>query len=374
MTDQVEYDLPFGPLGDLVHRLVVRNQLRHIFDYRAAVLATVLQVPEHALTGRTVAVAGGTGFVGGAIASEFHRRGHRVVVLSHRGEAARGSLPDAIAIRSADVSDPESIAPALADVDALVIALAFPNAPMESPRKGLTFEAVDADGTENLVRAAVDAGVRRLVYISGAGAAPDAERHWFRSKWRAEQAVRGSGIPFTIIRPTWIYGPRDVSLNRFLTFARFLPVVPMTNTGRQRLAPVFVGDVAGLAADAMDDGAAVGQTFELGGPETLTMREIIARALRATRLRRPIVPGPTRLLKLAATPMSLLPIPPLTPAAIDFINQPAVVDIEPLLARMPRRLTTLDEGLASYLRPGPNASRTLEIDGASVAGPATDDR
>ena len=104
------------------------------------------------------------------------------------------------------------------------------------------------------------------------------------------------------------------------------------------------------------------------------MREIIARALRATRLRRPILPGPTRLLKLAATPMSLLPTPPLTPAAIDFINQPAVVDIEPLLARMPRRLTTLDEGLASYLRSGPNASRTLEIDGASVAGPATDDR
>jgi len=245
---------------------------------------------------------------------------------------------------------------------------------MESPRKGLTFEAVDADGTENLVRAAVDAGVRRLVYISGAGAAPDAERHWFRAKWRAEQAVRGSGIAFTIIRPTWIYGPRDVSLNRFMTFARFLPVVPMTNTGRQRLAPVFVGDAADLAADAMDDAAAVGQTFELGGPETLTMREIIARALRANRLRRPILPGPTRLLKLAAAPMSLLPTPPLTPAAIDFINQPAVVDIEPLLARMPRRLTTLDEGLASYLRPGPEASRTLEIDGASVAGPARDDR
>ena len=115
------------------------------------------------------------------------------MVLSHRGEAARGSLPDAVAIRSADVSDPESMAPALVDVDALVIALAFPNAPMESPRKGLTFEAVDADGTENLVRAAVDAGVRRLVYISGAGAAPDAERHWFRAKWRAEQASEAAG-------------------------------------------------------------------------------------------------------------------------------------------------------------------------------------
>ena len=367
ITDEVEYELPFGPLGDLVHRLVVRNQLRHIFDYRAAVLATALQAPEVAPTGRLVAVAGGTGFVGGAIASELHRRGHRVVVLSHRGEAARGSLADAIEIRSADVSDPGSIAPALADVDGLVIALAFPNSPMESPRKGHTFDAVDAEGTEHLVRAAVGTGVRRLVYISGAGAAPDAERHWFRAKWRAEQSVRGSGIAFTIIRPTWIYGPRDVSLNRFMTFARFLPVVPMTNAGQQRLAPVFVDDAADLAADALDDPAAVDRVLELGGPETLTMRDIIGRALRIAGLRRPILPGPTPLLKLAAAPMSLLPTPPLTPAAIDFINQPATVDLGPLLTRMPRRLIGLDEGLRSYLRPGPDGRRTLEIDGQDAA-------
>ena len=367
ITDEVEYELPFGPLGDLVHRLVVRNQLRHIFDYRAAVLATALQAPEDAPTGRLVAVAGGTGFVGGAIASELHRRGHRVVVLSHRGEAARGSLADAIEIRSADVSDPGSIAPALADVDGLVIALAFPNSPMESPRKGHTFDAVDAEGTEHLVRAAVGTGVRRLVYISGAGAAPDAERHWFRAKWRAEQSVRGSGIAFTIIRPTWIYGPRDVSLNRFMTFARFLPVVPMTNAGQQRLAPVFVDDAADLAADALDDPAAIDRVLELGGPETLTMRDIIGRALRIAGLRRPILPGPTPLLKLAAAPMSLLPTPPLTPAAIDFINQPATVDLGPLLTRMPRRLIGLDEGLRSYLRPGTDGRRTLEIDGQDAA-------
>ena len=371
ITDEVEYELPFGPLGDLVHRLVVRNQLRHIFEYRAAVLATALQVPEDASTGRLVAVAGGTGFVGGAIASEFHRRGHRVVVLSHRGEAARGSLADAIEIRSADVSDqghsrqrsrtltgsssrsrsrihrwsrPERVTPST-----------------RSMRRGPSTSFVQRS-----------AGVRRLVYISGAGAAPDAERHWFRAKWRAEQSVRGSGIAFTIIRPTWIYGPRDVSLNRFMTFARFLPVVPMTNAGQQRLAPVFVDDAAGLAADALDDPAAVDRVLELGGPETLTMRDIIGTALRIAGLRRPILPGPTPLLKLAAAPMSLLPTPPLTPAAIDFINQPATVDLGPLLTRMPRRLTGLDEGLRSYLRPGPDGRRTLEIDGASVAGPATD--
>ncbi len=164
-------------------------------------------------------------------------------------------------------------------------------------------------------------------------------------------------MAWTIIRPTWIYGPRDVSLNRFVSFARRLPVVPMTNRGRQLLAPVFVEDVAKLAADSLVETAAAEQVFELGGPDTLQMRQIIGRALAIAGLRRPILPGPSPLLKLMAAPLALLPAPPLTPSAIDFINQPATVDVGPLLDRMPRRLTPLDEGLATYLdtRSGPGA-------------------
>jgi NADH dehydrogenase len=367
MTDEVEYELPLGPLGDIADRLVVRSELERIFGYRSAVLATALRAPASEPSGRTVAVAGGTGFVGGGIAAELHRRGHRVVVLSHRDESARGPLPDDVEIRTADVTDPATLEPALSGVDALVIALAFPNSPMESPRKGHTFEAVDARGTEHLVAAATAAGVERLVYISGAGAAPDAQRHWFRAKWRAEQAVRASGLTFTIIRPTWVFGPRDVSLNRFLGFARRLPFVPLTNTGGQRLAPVFIDDVARLAADALVEPAAQDQVFELGGPETMTMRDIVRRALHVAGVRRPILPGPTPLLKLAAWPLSFLPTPPLTPSAVDFINQPATVDLAPLLERMPRRLTPFEEALATYLGEDPEGRRTLAFDGESVS-------
>jgi NADH dehydrogenase len=314
-------------------------------------------------TGRTVAVAGGTGFVGGAIALELHRRGDRVIVLSHHGEPARGGLPDGVEISRADVQTGDGLVEALRGADALVIALAFENSPMEAPRRHRTFMEVDAAGTERLVAAAREAGVGRLAYLSGAGAAPDAKRHWFRAKWRAEEAIRGSGLTWTIIRPTWIYGPRDVSLNRFVGFARRLPIVPMTNTGRQLLAPVFVDDAANLVADSLVADEAAGQVFELGGPETLTMRQIIATALRVAGLRRPILPGPTPLLKLAAVPLRLLPEPPLTPDAVDFINQPATVDNAPLLARMPRRLTPLDEGLRTYLAPD-GGGTTIAFDGA----------
>ena len=350
VDDVITYELPLGPLGDALHDRLVRPALERIFAYRATAIAQVFQAAA-APSGRVVAVAGGSGFVGGAIAAELHRRGDHVVILSRQAPAAaRGPLPDGVEVRPADVTSGASLAEALRGVDALVISLAFKNSPMEQPRQGRTFMGVDAAGTERLVAAAREAGVRRLVYLSGAGAAPDARRVWFRAKARAESAVRASGLPFTIIRPTWVYGPRDVALNRFIGFARALPVVPLTNLGRQPMAPVFIADVATLAADSLTSEAAVDQVFELGGPETMPMKEVVRRAIDAAGVRRPIMPGPAALLKLLAIPLSWLPDPILTPSAVDFINQPATVDNGPLLERMPRRLTPLHEGLATYLR------------------------
>jgi uncharacterized protein YbjT (DUF2867 family) len=144
-----------------------------------------------------------------------------------------------------------------------------------------------------------------------------------------------------------------------------LPFVPLTNTGRQLLAPAFVEDAARLAADALVDPNAAGQAFDLGGPETMPFREVITRTLHVAGIRRAILPGPTPLLKLAAWPLQALPEPPLTPGAIDFVNQPAVVDTRPLLARMPRRLTPLEEALETYLAPG-SGPATIEIDGRRV--------
>ncbi|MEO8463042.1 MAG: NAD(P)H-binding protein [Chloroflexota bacterium] len=364
IDDHIEYELPLGPLGRLAHALVVKSQLASIFGFREIATRSIFEpapVIEPTAQRTTVAVAGGTGFVGSAIATELRRRGARVVVLSSRGEAARGQLSDDIEIRHANVRTGEGVETALAGVDQLVISLAFPGSPIERPRRGDTFVEVDAEGTERLVAAARAAGVGRLLYVSGAGAAANAERHWFRAKWRAEEAVRGSGITWSIVRPTWVFGPRDVSLNRFIGFARLLPFVPMTNFGGQKLAPIFLGDVAGIVADALASDAAADRVFEIGGPEVISMRQVIVRALRVAGIRRPILPAPAPLMKLIAWPMQLLPSPPLTPDAVDFINQPATVDTAPLLAALPRRLTTLEEGLATYLGPSAPGSASISF-------------
>jgi NADH dehydrogenase len=367
MDDTVDYEMRFGVLGELAHRWLVRTQLEHIFRSRATAIASIFEPAgtEAGAVPGTVAVAGGTGFVGSEIVRELRRRGRRVVAISARGEAARGQLPDDVVIRTADVRDPDALSAALSGIDKLVVALAFPGSPVEQPGKGYTFLEVDTRGTQRLIDAGRRSGVRRLVYLSGAGASHDARRHWFRAKAVAEDAVRDSGMAWTILRPTWVYGPGDVSLNRFLAFARSLPFVPMTNLGRQLLAPVFVGDVAALAADALETDAAVERTFEVGGPETMSMRDVLHRAMAVAGLRRPLLPGPTPLIKLAAWPMRFLPNPPLSPAAVDFVNQPATVDVAPLLEAMPRTLTRLEDGLARYL--GARHGETATI-GADQAG------
>jgi NADH dehydrogenase len=348
VDDEVTYTLPLGPLGAIANALFVRPSLEQIFGFRRAAMEDLLPQRDVSATPMTVAVAGGSGFVGGAIAGELHRRGHRVVVLSHREESAGERLPDGIEIRHADVTTGVGLADALRDTDALVIALAFPNLPIEDARRGHTFEAVDAAGTERLVAAASTAGMKRLVYLSGVGAAPDADRHWFRAKWRAESAVRDGGIDFTIIRPTWVFGPRDDSLNRFIGFARTLPFVPLSNFGDQQMQPVYVQDVATLAADALVAEAARNETIEIGGPEVMSMREVIRRALRVARVDRPLLPAPAPIVKGVAAVLALLPGRLLTPDAIDFVNQPAVADNRMLFERMPRQLTSLEDGLRTY--------------------------
>jgi nucleoside-diphosphate-sugar epimerase len=132
--------------------------------------------------------------------------------------------------------------------------------------------------------------------------------------------------------------------------------------GRQLLAPVFVDDVGRLAADALVADHARFQVLELGGPETVSMREIVRRAINAAGLPRPILPGPTLLLKVVAAPLTLLPEPPLSLDAIDFINQPATVDLRALMALLPRRLTRFDEGVRTYL-PRDSGPGAVQIDG-----------
>ncbi|MCH8993364.1 MAG: NAD(P)H-binding protein [Chloroflexi bacterium] len=297
-----------------------------------------------------ILVTGGTGLVGAAAVRELARRGTPVAVLSRDASKVARRFPNlTIEARQGDVGDAASLRAAFAGVEAVINCVQFPNSPIENKRKGWTFEQVDYQGTVRQVEAANEAGVRRFVYVSGVGAAADAEKHWFVFKWRAEEAVRTSGMPYVIVRPTWVYGPEDASLNRFLGFARRLPFVPMFGDGKQLMQPLFIDDLGRLLVDALERSEAENQTFEAGGPERQSMDDVIKAALDVAGRRRPILHQPVALGKLLGTLLQLLPGPPLTSDAIDFITNEAVADNTALESAFAPKLTPLRVGLATYL-------------------------
>lgn len=294
-----------------------------------------------------VCVAGGTGLLGRAIVPALIDTGHEVAILS-RSDPSRDPVdPRATWVRG-DVTDPASLVSALRGMDAVVDAVQFPNSPVENPKKGYTFERIDLGGTKNLVDAAKAAGVPRFIGLSGAGAAEDARYHWLRFKWQEEQHIQASGLTWTIFRPSWIYGPRDVSLNRFLGFAKFLPFIPVIGNGKIRLNPLFVDDLAAHVAAAPGRPAAENRLFEIGGPDVLTMDEIIRTALRVRGKKRFLLHQPAALMKLVASVAQFAPGRPLTPDAIDFILMDPIADTASLREVFGLPLTPLAEALATY--------------------------
>ena len=300
-----------------------------------------------------ILVVGGTGFVGGAIVRELTRRGKDVAVLTRDRTRAEARSNGSVEYREGDVRDPSTLALAMTDVKVVIGSQQFPGSPMENPGKGHTFEEIDAIGTERLVEAAHAAEVERYVYLSGAGAARDAKYHWFRAKWRAEEAVRKSGMTYVILRPSWIYGPEDVSLNRFMKMSRFLPFVPLIGSAAtQQLQPVFIDDVAKIAAECVDTAATDNREFEIGGPDALSMTEIVRTALEVTGRRRFLLSTPAPVMKAVATVARHLPGPPLTPDAIDFIAGDAVCDPTVVQEVLGVKVRPLREALSTYLTSG----------------------
>lgn len=333
-----------------------------------------------------ILVSGATGFIGRAIVRHLLDAGHEVRAMSRSGAAAmqkyvadesgRQALAEGrLTFAQADVTKPETLLAAVDDVQIVVQAAQFTGAPVEDPARGLTYMAVDRNGTMNLLSAILQlygtpigaaqadtepimarfpSGAPRLIYMSGISVSADAQAPWDRAKWQAEEAFRGSGLTWTIVRSCWAYGPDDVALNRILGYSDCLPFVPIFGRGREPLTPVFVEDIGRLFALIVADlERSADTTFRLGGPDTVTLNEFIRLALRIMDRRRPILHIPKPLGKIQGAAMQLLPGRPLSPAAVDFVSQGGAVtdaDRAMLTERFPEfRTTPLGEGLGSYL-------------------------
>lgn len=311
---------------------------------------------------RIVAVAGGSGFIGRAIVRRLAAIPEmKVRVLTRDPEKARARLTDldAVEFLAADVNDPDRLAAVVAGADTIVNAVQFDGYPIENPARGLTFNRVDYGGTVALIAAAKASGVNRFIYISGAAADERSPNPAFRAKGRAERALRDSGLTYTILRPSLVYGPEDRVVNGIAKALRLTPVMVVPGSGRQLMRPLLVDDLAACVALAIG-GRGRNGIFEIGGRDVMSFDDLVRLVMEITGRRRPLVHVPEALLLIAGAIAERLPGALFSRDAVAFLVADNDCDIKPLTAEFGLALTSARDGLA-YLAQPVMASRGLGL-------------
>jgi uncharacterized protein YbjT (DUF2867 family) len=246
-----------------------------------------------------ILLTGGTGFVGGHVLRALRESGKPVRCLVRDPAKARvdGELVQG------DMTDADSLRRAAEGVETVVHLVAIRQGSDEK------FERIMAQGTRDLLAAAKEAGVGRFVHMSALGTSEESKDlvPYYRAKWEMEQAVEGSGIPYVIFRPSFVFGRDGGILPTFAKLARLTPVTPIIGSGRQQIQPIWADDVAAYFDKAIDLDAATNKTFELGGPDVVTWNEFWERLKKVRGIRRPSVHVPVGLMKVNALLTERLP-------------------------------------------------------------------
>jgi uncharacterized protein YbjT (DUF2867 family) len=204
---------------------------------------------------------------------------------------------------------------------------------------------------KNIVRAAKKMSIPRILYISGAGVEEGKTEPWFRAKLRAEKAIKNSGITYTIFRPSWIYGEHDKSLNRMIPMVRYSPFIFMLGKG-YRVQPIYIDDVGLIVSASIDSPKTYNQIYELGGPEALTIQEILHTVSLILNKKRIYIHVPKKLAGILFSILEKVPGVPVTRAALDFITMNVVIS-EKSQKKVENdynfQTTSLKKGLKKYL-------------------------
>src|SRR3981189_2433223 len=252
-----------------------------------------------------VTVFGGSGFVGRSVVRALCKRDYRVRVAVRRPELA-GHLQPLGKVGQVHAVQANLRYPASAEAGIPDSHVAINLVGILAEGGAQTFDAVQAAGAGAVAKAAIAVGAR-MVHVSAIGADENSPSRYARRQAAGEKAVLSAVPTATIMRPSVVFGPEDQFTNRFASLARISPVLPLIGGGVTKLQPVYVGDGATAVADAGDGKAKAGATYELGGPEVLTMREIMEIILTITERRRMLVSLPFGLAKLQALLLQFAP-------------------------------------------------------------------
>ncbi len=266
-----------------------------------------------------ILVTGGSGYVGSHLVRRLIESGKsiRVLVRDPQRASREGRLAGlSIEQVEGDVTEPASLDAAVAGASAVVHTVAIA---IEKGRG--SYEEINYQGTLNVLEAARTAGVRRFVNLSQLGADPEIPYRFLASKGAAQAAVAASELDWTAFRPSVIWGPEDEFANTFARLVPFSPIIyPIVGDEHATFQPVWVEDAVSAMVQSLEDRSTIGEEFELGGPEVLTLEQIERRTLQAVGARRIMVRFPMPLLRLVVKLMELsLPSPPVTSSLLELL-------------------------------------------------------
>ena len=274
-----------------------------------------------------VFLTGGTGFVGGNMLKRLLSEGHTVRALVRDPQKAGPLRQRGIELVAGDVVEGKGLEEGLRGCD---VAIHLVGIIAEKGKN--TFEAVHHIGTRNVVEAAKRAGVKRYVQMSALGVRADGPAKYQTTKWRGEEEVRKSGIPYCILRPSLIFGPGDGFVTQMMETMRSAPLFrPVPGNGAPRFRPIFIDDVTACFAQALTAEAATNQTIELGGADELSLNQVLAEIARCAGIGKPAVHIPMPLMLIGAFfAQTVLKNPPVTVDQLRMLREGSTCDLGPM--------------------------------------------
>jgi uncharacterized protein YbjT (DUF2867 family) len=274
-----------------------------------------------------ITVIGGSGFVGRHVVRALAKRGYRIRVACRRPDLAGHvqplGTPGQVMPVQANVRYPASLAAACDDAYAVINLVGVLHG-----AGAQSFDAVHVFGAEASAKAAKVAKARIFMQMSAIGASAESASDYARSKAEGEARAKSAFPGATILRPSIIFGPEDGFFNRFAALARLSPVLPLIGGGETKFQPVFVGDVAQAIARLVERPDLAGMTYELGGPEVMSFRDLIEFTLATVERRRLLLPVPWSLARIMGAAMGVLPRPMLTKDQVELLRSDNVVSVK----------------------------------------------
>lgn len=272
-----------------------------------------------------ILITGATGYVGRHLVRRLRERDEPLRGLARDNRAVQRLEALGLEAARGDVTAPEALRRAMEGVDTVIHLVAI------ITEKQDAFERTIAQGTRNVVAAAQAAGVTRFLHMSANGAQDNPRYPYLQAKWQAEQAVIGSGLRYSILRPSVIFGEGDQFFNTLATVVRLNPIVPVVGNGKSLFQPIWVEDVCTCFLTMLDDDTYLGKAFDVGGPEQLSYENLLDIIMRVLGKRKPKLHVPVALMKpLAAVMERVLPNPPVTPAQLDLLELDNITAPNPL--------------------------------------------